>query len=597
MTPRNSRKPQSTAAPLPISNAEIAAILEKLADWSEIAGEDQFRVRAYRNAARAVAGMSPSLADMAAEGEDLSKFRWIGKSIARKIDEIVKTGRLQQLEQLEHRMPGDLPAMMSLPGLGPKRVRILYDDLAITTLAQLEQAARDQKIRKLFGLGPKTEERILEELTRRKGAEQRVRLDTAEEIARPLVAYLQGVEGVRHVVVAGSFRRRRETVGDLDILVTCRSGSPVMEQVLRYAAAEEVHARGKTRSAVRLRAGLNVDVRVVPDDAYGAALHYFTGSKTHNIAVRRMGMARGLKINEYGVFRGRQRVAGRSEEEVFAAVGLPYIEPELREGHGEIEAARDGWLPDLISADKVRGDLHCHTQASDGEATIEQMVEAAQDMGYEYLAITDHSKSLTVARGLDEKRLADQVREIDRFNSRLQGFRILKGIEVDILEDGSLDLDDAILGELDLRVGAVHSKFDLPKSQQTERIIRAMDNPHFNILAHPTGRLIGQREPYAIDLERVMRAARQRGCILEISAHPQRLDLSDSHIQQAKDLGVKQVISTDAHRASDFRYLRYGVDQARRGWVEAADIVNTRSLEQLLALLQRNPRPAKPKPR
>jgi DNA polymerase (family 10) len=541
--------------------------------------------------------MSRSVADLAAEGQDLSKFRWIGKSIARKLDEIVKTGRLEQLEQLERRMPGDLTEMLSLPSLGPKRVRILHDDLAITTLAQLEQAAREQKIRKLFGLGPRTEERILEELTRRKGAEGRVRLDVAEEIARPLTDYLRGVEGVREVVVAGSFRRRRETVGDLDLLVTCRPRSPVMEQFLRYPDVEEVHAQGSTRSAVRLRQGVNIDVRVVPDEAYGAALHYFTGSKSHNIAVRRMGIARGLKINEYGIFRGKERTGGRTEEEVFAAVGLPYIEPELREGHGEIEAARDGWLPDLITTDSVRGDLHAHTLASDGTATVQQMAEAAQDMGYEYLAITDHSKSLPGTHGLDENRLAQQIREIDRLNARLRHFRILKGVEVDILEDGSLDLDDAILGDLDLRICAIHTHLDLPKSQQTDRIIRAMDNPHVNILAHPTGRWIGEREPYAVDLDRVMRAARQRGCVLEISARPQRLDLSDIHIRMAKDLGVKLVISTDAHRPSDFEHLRYGVDQARRGWLEAADVLNTRPLGELQRLLVRAVRSSRPKPR
>jgi DNA polymerase (family 10) len=580
-----------------ISNAEIAAILNRLADWAEVAGEDLFRVRAYRNAARTVEGMSQSVADLAAEGQDLSKFRWIGKSIARKLDEIVKTGRLKQLEQLEQRMPGDLTEILSLPSLGPKRVRTLYDDLAITTLAQLEQAAREHKIRKLFGLGPRTEERILEELTRRKGAEGRVRLDVAEEVASSLVAYLRAIQGVREVVVAGSFRRRRETLGDLDLLVTCRPRSSVMEQVLRYPAVEEVHASGPTRSAVRLRGGLNVDVRVVPEEAFGAALHYFTGSKTHNIAVRRRGIARGLKINEYGVFQGKQRVAGRTEEEVFAAVDLPYIEPELREGRGEIEAARDGWLPDLITVDSIRGDLHCHTLATDGQASIEQLAEVAQDMGYEYLAITDPSKSPARAYGLDENQVAEQLREIDRLNGRLRRFRILKGIEVEILEDGSLALDEAILTDLDVRICAIHSHLDLPKSQQTERIIRAMDNPHFTILAHPTGRRIGEREPYPVDMERVMRAARQRGCILEVNASPQRLDLSDVHIRMAKDLGVKLAISTDARRTSDFASLRYGVDQARRGWAEAADVVNTRPLQELRGLLQHTPRPRKPKPR
>jgi len=594
--PKSAAEPAPSAA-APASNAEIAAILSKLADLQEIAGEDEFRVRAYRNAARAVEGTSRSMADLVREGQDLANMRWIGKSISQKIQEIVNTGQLKQLEQLQHRLPGDLTEMLTLPGLGPKRVRTLYDDLGVATFAQLEEAARGHKIRKLFGLGPKTEERILDELARRKGVQPRMAIPLAEEVAEPLVAWLKAVEGVSQVVVAGSYRRRRETVGDLDILVTGAAASGVMERLTKYAEIQEIVSQGPTRSTVRLRSGLRVDVRVVADEGYGAALHYFTGSKTHNIGIRKRGVQRGLKINEYGVFRGEQRIAGRTEEEVFAQVGLPYIEPELRESRGEIEAAQDGWLPVLITRDDLRGDLHCHTKASDGEATIQEMAEAAREQGCEYLAITDHSQGLSGVQGLDEKQLARQIREIDRLNAKLRGIRVLKGIEVEILEDGSLGLDDAILKELDLRIGAVHSKFDLPRTRQTERILRAMDNPHFNILAHPTGRLIDQREPYPVDLERVMRAARQRGCVLEISARPSRLDLSDVHIRMAKDMGVKLVISSDAHCAADFRHLRYGVDQARRGWVEAGDVINTRPLDELLGLLRRVTRPPRPKPR
>lgn len=568
-----------------VHNSEIAALLNKLADLLEIEGENEFRVRAYRNAARAVDGFPRSVADLVHEGSDLSELPGIGKSMAQKIEEFVKTGRLRQLDELERKFPGQLAEMMSLPSLGPKRVKALHEQLHIDTLDQLERAAREHKISRLPGLGEKTERKILDELQRKKGAEQRIRLIRAEEIAEPLVDYLKRIDGVKQVVVAGSYRRRKETVGDLDILATCKKGSPVMDRFVEYPEVETVISHGSTRSSVRLRSGLNVDLRVVAEVSYGAALHYFTGSKSHNIAVRQMGIKKGLKINEYGVFKGSRRVAGRTEEEVYAKVGLPYMEPELRESRGEIKAAQEGRLPKLITVEDLRGDLHCHTKATDGKFTIEEMAEAARQFGHEYIAITDHSKSLPVAKGLDEKQLAAQIRQIDRLAGKLQGIRVLKGIECDILEDGSLDLDDAILKELDVVVCSVHSRFTLSREKQTERILRAMDNPHFHILAHPTGRMIGKREPYDVDLERIMESARQRGCVLELSAQPERLDLSDVHARLAKEMGVKLAISTDAHRTADFRYLRYGVDQARRGWIEADDVVNTRSWEDLKQLL------------
>jgi len=361
-----------------------------------------------------------------------------------------------------------------------------------------------------------------------------------------------------------------------------------MDRFVEYDEVGEVVSKGKTRSTVRLRSGVQVDLRVVAEVSYGAALHYFTGSKAHNIAVRKMGIERKFKINEYGVFRGEKRVAGRTEKEVYEKVDLPYIEPELREDRGELDAAGKGRLPNLITRDAIRGDLHCHTKATDGKYSLEDMAQAAKDRGYDYLAITEHSKRLTVTHGLDEKRLRGQMREIDKLNEKLSGIRLLKGIECDILEDGSLDLEDNVLSELDVVVCSIHSKFDLPAEKQTERAVRAMDNPYLNILAHPTGRMIGQRGPHELDVEQTLKAAKQRGCFLELNAQPERLDLKDTHCRLAKEMGVKLALSTDAHTTSSLDYIRYGIDQARRGWLEADDIVNTRSWRALKTLLKRS---------
>ncbi len=377
-------------------------------------------------------------------------------------------------------------------------------------------------------------------------------------------------------------------MGDLDILVTASKNSPVMERFTGYEEVAEVISHGTTRSTVRLRTGLQVDLRVVPEVSYGAALHYFTGSRAHNIAVRTLGVKRKLKINEYGVFKGDKRIAGKTEEEVFEHVGLPYIEPELREDRGEIEAAQRGQLPDLITVDQIRGDLHAHTKATDGHHSLAQMAEAARRRGYEYLAITDHSQRVTVANGLDKRRLLQQLKEIDRLNDKLDGLRLLKSIEVDILADGTLDLPDEVLESLDLTVCSVHSKFDLPPRKQTERIIRAMDNRHFNILAHPSGRILNARPAYEVDLERLMEAAKERGCIFEVNGQPKRMDLTDTACKLAKDMGLKVAISTDAHSAEQLDYMRYGVSQARRGWLEKADVINTYPLTKLLKQLKRS---------
>lgn len=569
-------------------NQEIADLFDKLADLLEIDGANAFRVRAYRQAAQSIAGLSENLAEEVQRGEDLTELPNIGKAIAEKIATIVKTGRLPQLEELEARLPAELSEMMHLAGLGPKRVKALYQDLHIENLADLRRAVEAHQIQTIRGFGPRTEQKIGERLAEWEGHEKRIRLIEAEEIARFLVDYLAAVEGVDAVEVAGSLRRRKETVGDLDILVTAKSGTPVMDRFIGYDEVREVVSRGDTRSTVLLRSGMQVDLRLVPAESFGSALQYFTGSKAHNIAVRRIGVKQGLKINEYGVFRGEERVAGGTEEEVYDSVGLPYIEPVLREDRGEIEAAKEGKLPRLVALADIKGDLHAHTRASDGRASLKDMAEAAADLGYEYLAITDHSRRVTVARGLDEKRLSAQIDEIDRLNEALDGrILVLKSIELDILEDGSLDLPDAILERLDLRVCSIHYKFDLPEDKQTARILRAMDSPYFNILAHPSGRLIGERAAYDIDLERVMEAAIERGCFLEVNAQPQRLDLDDAGCRMMKEMGGKVAISTDAHTVANLGYMRAGIDQARRGWLEAKDVINTRPWGELRKLLAR----------
>ncbi len=572
---------------MPVHNSEIAEILTKVADLLDIRGENPFRIRAYRNAARTVGSQGQSVASMLGEGKDLSELAGIGKDLAGKIAEFVETGKLSLLEELERETPAELTELLEIPGLGPKKSAVLYREIGIKTLADLAAAAKAGKIRDLEGFGKKTEEKIRTQLARRQKKEKRTKLAVAEEIVEPYVDALRNTDGVAEVVVAGSYRRRKETVGDLDILVVCEKGSPVMQRFIDYEDVREIVSHGETRSTVLLRSGFQVDLRVVPRISYGAALHYFTGSREHNIAIRQMGVKKGLKINEYGVFRGEERISGRAEEDVFEAVGLPYIVPELRENRGEIEAAGKGELPELVRSEDIRGDLHAHTDETDGRSTLEQMVAAARERGYEYLAVTDHSQSVTVARGMDQKRLEKQIAAIDECNGKLEGFRLLKAIELDILEDGSLDLPDEVLEKLDLTVCSIHSRFGLSAQKQTERLIRAMDNRHFKILGHPSGRLINEREPYELDWERLMEAARERGCFFEVNAHPDRLDLTDIHCKMAKDLGVKVSIATDAHLTTHLDFMSYGVDQARRGWLTREDVLNTRSVRELLSQLKR----------
>jgi DNA polymerase (family 10) len=571
---------------MPVHNIDIANIFDEIADFLEIEDENPFRIRAYRNAARTVRGLGSELKDMTAAGEDLTELPGIGKELAAKIHEILETGTAKALTKLQQRIPQSVTEILKLPNLGPKRVRILYHDLKITDLQELAKAARQGRIHTLEGFGAKIEKAILDAVEARAQKEKRFKIDEAGHYVDSLLDYLKEVPGVKDVVAAGSYRRARETVGDLDILITARKTSPLMERFVEYDEVAEVLAKGTTRSSVVLRCGMQVDVRRVEQASFGAALQYFTGSKDHNIAIRRLGQQRGLKINEYGVFRFEKRVAGRTEESVYQALDLALIPPELRENRGEIEAARDRCLPDLIELKDLKGDLHMHTLMTDGRNSLKEMALAAQKRGFKYIAVTEHSDRLKVAGGLDPPRLMQQIDEVDRLNDTLKGITILKGIEVEILADGSLDLEDKVLARLDLVIGTVHSNFGLPLEKQTERILRAMDHRYFSMLAHPTGRLLNEREPYQVDIPRIIHKASDRGCFLELNSNPRRLDLYDIYCQMAKEQGVPVSINSDAHSIDDFKYLAFGVAQARRGWLEKDDVLNTRSLTQLRKLLK-----------
>lgn len=571
---------------MPVQNAEIAAMLDQTGELLEIRGDNPFRARAYRRAARIVDGLAQNVSGLLAAGGRLADLPGIGDDLAAKIAGIAATGRFDLLDRLKSELPGDLVDIAALPGIGPKRLKILYDRLAIRSLGDLRRCAEAGRVREIRGLGPKLEARLLAAL-RKPPSPRRFRLPVAEAEAQALTTWLSGATGQDRIVVCGSFRRCRETVGDLDILATSSDGARIGDRLAAYENVAEILARGTKRTAVSLRSGMQVDLRVVAPESHGAALIYFTGSKAHNLALRGIANAHGWKLNEYGLFDGSTRIAGETEEGVYRRLGMTFVPPELREDRGEIDAALRNQLPELVTLGDIRGDLHVHSNWSDGSRTIEDMARAASARGYSYIALTDHSRHVTIAHGLDADRLARQIDEIDRLNARLGDFTILKGIEVDILAGGELDLPDEILARLDLVVAAVHSKFDLSAAGQTERIMRAMDNRHVSIIAHPTGRLLDRRDAYAIDMERLIAAAAERGCHLEINGEPDRLDLSDLHARAAAAAGVKLAISTDAHTTGALDYMRLGVDQARRGWLKPDDVINTRSIEALRRLLKR----------
>ena len=561
-----------------IVNADVAAVFTRIADLLEVQGANPFRIRAYRNAARNVGELGRSVASMVESGEDLDQLPGIGPDLAGKIAEIVATGTCEQLERLCEELPPAITELLAIPRLGPKRVRTLHQELGVKTAADLLRCARSQRIRTVPGFGPKMERLILEAATARASRERRLKLPVAQQVAEGLLRELRALPGVRQAVAAGSLRRMRDTVGDLDLLVTADRGTPVLQQFTQGAQVERVVSRGTTRATVVLRDGVQVDLRAVQPASFGAAWLYFTGSKAHNIALRRLAQEAGCKLNEYGLFRDHERLAGDTEASVYRHLGLPFIEPELREDRGEIEAAQARRLPHLVRLDDLHGDLHAHTSDSDGRDRLEAMAQAALARGWSYLAITDHSQRLAVTGGLDAGRLARQIDRIDALNARLQGIVLLKGVEVDILEDGRLDLPDPILARLDLVIGAVHHRFDLPRERQTARLLRAMEHPYFTILAHPTGRLIDERGPCDLDLPRVIRAARERGCYLECNAQPDRLDLTDLACRMARDEGVLVSIASDAHGVLEFGHLVHGVATARRGWLRGADVLTTGGL-------------------
>ena len=577
-----------------IPNAEVARLLREIGDLLELDQANPYRIRAYRNAARVIDGLTAPVALFdARQDTSLENLPGIGEDLAHTIRQLASTGRVPLLETLRTRVgPGELE-LVQVRGLGPKRIQALRKALKVRSVPDLRRAIEEGKVRALPGFGIRSEEKLRAELAARPSGSPRLLRATAVQYASALADHLRGVPGVRQIEVAGSFRRRRETVGDLDLLV--ESAAPA-KAVAAFAAApgvREILQQGEGGASIRLESGFQVDLRVVPAESFGAALYYFTGSKAHNIAVRRMAQEQGLKINEYGVFRGARRIGGRTEKEVVKAVGLPLIPPELREDRGEIAAAQAGTLPDLVSVDDMRGDLQMHTISSDGRDSLPAMVRAAAARGYGYIAITDHSPAVRVARGLDAAGFRTQWKAIERLNQRGARPRVLKSVEVDILADGALDLDDDTLAGFDLVTASVHSAFDLPAEKQTRRLLRAIRHPAVQILAHPTGRLIGERAAIKADWDQVFRAAAGRGVWLEVNAQPSRLDLDDLASRQAVALGVTLTISSDAHSAAELDLIRWGVDQARRGWVTARSVANSWPLTRLMR--HRRPRAASQK--
>ena len=573
------------------ANAEVARIFREIADLLELSKANPFRIRAYRNAARVVEESPSSIAELARTTPGkLRDLPSIGEDLAGKIEEIVRTGTLPLLGQLENKAPRGAAELMHVPGIGPRRAKTLSKRLGVRSLEGLTRAARAGRVHTIRGFGRKTEAHILEELAARTATERRLLRSRAAQYGEPFVAYMLANPVVERAELAGSFRRCRETVGDLDMLVQSADGRTAVRHFLAYPEVRRVTAHGTTRAAVRLAGpagGINVDLRVVPPVSFGSALHYFTGSKAHNIAIRALGRSAGLKINEYGVYKGKRRIAGREEREVFEAVGLPWIPPELREMRGEIDAARAGTLPSLVELKHIRGDLQVHTTDSDGRASLEEMVAAAESLGYEYIAITDHTPTLRIAGGMSKAEFKRQARRIDRLNAGTSKLTILKGAEVDVHADGSLDLDDETLAMFDLVLVSLHSSLGLSPERQTARIVRALRHPRVHVFAHPAARLIDGRSGARFDLEEVARVAAGEGVLLEINAQPERLDLDDIAARRAQELGARFVIDTDAHSTEELRFMRWGVDQARRGWIERKNVVNTRSLKDLTSILEK----------
>ncbi|MCD6480482.1 DNA polymerase/3'-5' exonuclease PolX [Candidatus Bathyarchaeota archaeon] len=568
-------------------NAEVAEILYEISELYALKGE-QYRSRAYMMAAQRIGSLTEDIRKIWQRGE-LQSIPGVGKSIAAVIEEYLETGQSSKLEELREGLPRGVMELIELDGVGPKKAMRLYEELGINSIDELEKAAKAGKIRRLKGFGPKTEENILRSIEEYRRRQERFLLGAILPVIDEIVAYMKECDAVLRIEPAGSARRRKETVGDLDILVLSTRPEEVVERFVSMPRVSRVISQGTTRSTVIIGANLQVDLRVIPPESYGSALQYFTGSTAHNIKLRTIAVKKGYKLNEYGLFDREtgERIAGETEESVYKALGLEWIEPELREDRGEIEAAMEGRLPRLVKEEEIRGDLHIHTKWSDGTGTIEEMAQKAMSLGLEYIAICDHSKSMGIARGLDEARLRKQMAEIDKLNERLEGFRVLKGIEVDIKADGSLDLPNSVLKDLDFVVASIHSGFKADERQMTERMIRAIHNDYVSTIGHPTGRIILRRRPYALNLDKVFEAAAEQGVLMEINAFPNRLDLNDVNAKAAKEHGIVMSIGTDAHAPNHMEFLNLGVAVARRGWLEPGDVINTLPVDELLRKLER----------
>ncbi len=569
-----------------MENIDIARIFDDIADVLELKDENPFRIRSYRRAARVIHDMPEDAKTLVAEGR-ITEVRGIGKGLAEKIEDIIKTGTTEFYEEIKQDAFFHLTELLNIPGIGPKLAVKLNREIGVETVDDLEEAAVKGKLNSLEGMGEKIEEKILKGIEQYRRSTGRFTIADAITYAEAIMKTLKAIKGVSRIDIAGSLRRMRETIGDVDILVISKSAGLIMDAFTSLDSVADVLAKGDTKSSVLLRSGIQVDLRILPQASYGSALHYFTGSKDHNVVMRDRGKRMGLKVSEYGVFdtKSEKRIAGKTEKEVFRAVGLPFISPELRENSGEFEAADRGTLPHLIELDDIRGDLQMHTKATDGANTVEEMARYAKGLGYEYIAITDHSKAVRVAGGLDDKELAAHIKAIRKANDKMDGIEILSGVEVDILKDGRLDISDEVLSECDVVLAAVHSGFTMPRDEMTERIKRGIGNPLVNILAHPTGRIINEREPYEIDIEEIIREAKTQHVALELNSYPNRLDLKDVHCRAAKDAGVKISTNTDSHADLQLRNMRYGIATARRGWLEPDDVINTYSLAGLKKFL------------
>ncbi len=575
-----------------MENREIARVLSETADLMEIAGEDSFRIRSYRNGATAIDGYPERITDILRDpNRKITEIPGIGKGLAAVLQEIVDRGSCDRRDELLKKFPAASLEFLKIQGLGPKSIALIFEHYRITTMDELEQLAKDQKLRDLPRMGAKLEEKVLRSIEQYRMRSGRFLLSFANDAAAELTNYLRELEGVEDITAAGSLRRGKETVGDLDLLVTGPNATAALDRFAAFPRVHEILSRGENKASAKIgREGLQVDVRALPRESFGAAMQYFTGSKEHNVAVRTRAVKMGFKLSEYGLFRAEDdsRVAGETEEEVYKALGLAWIPPELRENCGEIEAAAEGTIPELIELGNIRGDIHMHTTETDGRASLEEMAEAAKKLGYEYVAITDHSKAIAMANGLDEARAVAFARRVREMNPNDLGIRVFSGLECDILKDGTLDLAADALAELDVVIGSVHSHMNLEAAEMTDRLLRALECPQLRVLGHPTGRLLTQREPFPFDFDRIVAEAVKRNVWLEINASPERLDLNSTLVRTAKSRGAKFTISTDAHHPKHLHNMWYGVVTARRGWLGPSDVMNTLSAEKFRAAISRN---------